>query len=525
MESSNNLEIKGSLQTNPLAELLYEIAAHRFNGSLRLSNETQKTVVYFDNGKLIFAVSNARLHRLFQILLQAGKINQEGLLGITDFTSDSALKDHLLKNNLLTEAELDAIFERQIGDILRAAAVWQTGEWIFSPLVRVRNDWRCEIDLNSLLIDAARTLPAEKAASKFKDSHESFDPTTAMPAGINLSPHEWFVLSRFENSTLRRDEIQSLSGLPETETYRILYNLWLGGFISRKNRCTVFTERYAAAAGSARLSVKKDESKPIVKTPVKIEVPMIKSQPIEPNAMPAKETAPEKLISLEEHLARVENAANYYEFFGLPHDSTAPEIKKTYFGLAKRFHPDLFRKEADTVLHQRIQSAFTKLAQAYDTLKDDGSREVYDFKRRKEIAEMIERQKIGATVEEADFKKQVDQAAENFDQGFNFLMDDEYEAALPYLARAVFFAKDNARYHAYYGKVLAADERLSHRAEAELQTAVKLDAQNADYRIMLAEFFIDLGLLKRAEGELNRLLTIAPNNREARTMLDRLKKK
>jgi len=40
---------------------------------------------------------------------------------------------------------------------------------------------------------------------------------------------------------------------------------------------------------------------------------------------------------------------------------------------------------------------------------------------------------------------------------------------------------------------------------------------------MLAEFFIKYKLLKRAEGELNRLLEISPENRDALRMLDRLR--
>ncbi len=526
MESSNNLEIKGSLQTNPLAELLYEIACNQFDGSLRLSNEAQKTVIYFTAGNPIFAVSNARRHRLFDMLLQSGKINQQQLLAVTDFTNDLALRNDLLKNKLLGAAEIDALFEQQINDIVCVAAGWENGEWIFSPLVRVKNDLRFQINLDSRLIEFARTLPAEKVVPKFKDSSEPFSVILPMPADINLTPHEWFVYSRFENSTLTRDEIQSLSGLSETETYRILYSLCLGGMVSRKNWHSAFSKRYISFVGSANLAVKKEEMKPVIQPPVKVAaVPTLKTPPPEMPATPPEIVPTEVPISLEDYLVRIENAANFYEYFGIPHDITAAEIKKNYFGLAKRFHPDLFRKEADTSLHQRIQTAFTKLAQAYDTLKDDSSREVYDFKMRKEIAEMVERQKTGGTVEEADTKKMIDQAAENFDQGFNFLMDDDYEAALPYMTRAVFFAKDNARYHAYLGKVLSADERQSHRAEAELQTAVKLDSQNADYRIMLAEFFVEIGLLKRAEGELNRLLKMVPNNYEARRMLDSLKQK
>ena len=526
MESSNNLEIRGNLQTNSLAELLYEIACSKFDGSLRLSNDAEKTVIYLAAGKPIFAVSNARCHRLFNILLQSGKISEESLLAVTDFTNDLALRNNLLKNDLLAAAEIDALFEQQINDIMSVAISWQTGEWIFSPLVRVKDDLRFQVNLNSRLIEFARTLPAEKAAAKFKDSHEPFTVISPLPAGINLTPHEWFVYSRFENSTLTRDEIQSLSGLPETETCRILYSLCLGGLVNRKNRHTAFSERYISFVASANLAVKKEEAKPVIQPPVKVAAaPPIKSPPSEAQEVPPEAVSTEVPILLEDYLVRVENAANFYEYFDVPHDLAVSEIKKNYFGLAKRFHPDLFRKEADASLHQRIQNAFTKLAQAYDTLKNDSSREIYDYKMRKEIAEMIERQRTGETVKETDTKKQIDQAAKNFDQGFNYLMDDDYEAAMPYLARAVFFDKDNARYHAYLGKVLAADERQSHRAEAELQTAVKLDSQNADYRIMLAEFFVEIGFLKRAEGELNRLLTMAPNNQEARRMLDSLKRK
>lgn len=528
METSKNLEIKDSLQTYPLAELLCEIAQNQFNGSLRLSNDAQKTVVYFEDGKLIFAVSNARQHRLFQMLLQAGKINQDGLLAVKDFASDLVLRDYLLKNNLLSEAELNQIFERQIIEIVQTAIAWETGEWVFSPLVRVKNDLHFAVALNKSFFDFARSFSPKTATKKFKDAGESLSAVAPMPDGINLSPHEWFVYSRFEDSTLKRGEIQNLSGLSEIETAQILYVLWLGGFLTRPNYRAAFSERYVAAIGSKLLSVKRDEAQPSVPATTKIEVPITRSEKIEIEKEESKseEIIPqEQSISLEDYLVRVENSANYYESFGLSPDITSSEVKKTYFGLAKRFHPDLFRKEVDNELRRRIENAFTKIAQAYDSLKNDSSREVYDFKMRKQIAEIIERQKSGATVEEVDTKKQVDQAGENFDQGFNYLMDEDYENAIPYLARAVFYAKDNARYHAYYGKALSADEDYSHRAETELQTAIRLDSQNPDYRIMLAELFTDIGLVKRAEGELNRLLVIAPNNHEARAMLDRLKRK
>ena len=42
---------------------------------------------------------------------------------------------------------------------------------------------------------------------------------------------------------------------------------------------------------------------------------------------------------------------------------------------------------------------------------------------------------------------------------------------------------------------------------------------------MMAEFYIQIEFFKRAEGELNRLLAIFPNNGEAQAILDTLRKK
>ena len=62
-----------------------------------------------------------------------------------------------------------------------------------------------------------------------------------------------------------------------------------------------------------------------------------------------------------------------------------------------------------------------------------------------------------------------------------------------------------------------------HKAESEMQAAVRIDPDSPTFRIMLAEFFIQINLLKRAEGELTRLLDIFPGNREALTLLEKLK--
>jgi predicted Zn-dependent protease len=118
---------------------------------------------------------------------------------------------------------------------------------------------------------------------------------------------------------------------------------------------------------------------------------------------------------------------------------------------------------------------------------------------------------------------QNEQASESFERGLNLLIDGKVEESLPFLARAAHYSPKNARYRAYYGKALSSDEKQRHKAESEMQAALRLDSSNPTFRLMLAEFFIQFNLKKRAEGELTRLLALFPSNREARDLLASLK--
>ncbi len=523
MTSQNNLEIKGNLRQHPLAELLVETAQARLNGSLRVGSESQKTVVYFDAGEVVFAVSNARSFRLFEMLLRDGKILKEQLANFSDFPNDFLLAQTLIKTGLFSKPEIDRFFVRQIEEILKSGFDWLDGEWTFSPLVRVKGDIRFRIELNKLLVDYARSLPGKAVISRFKSLQEIFTAKSATPVQIDLSPQESFVFSRFEDSGLSIETIKNLSGLSDLETLKILYTLWLGGFLNRPNRNAAFSDRKTSDILLANISLVKGQ-----KTPTFTEFAPLKNEP--PKAWKAKQPVKKsepvaEILSLENYLTQVEESTNFYETLAIEPKTDQTRIKQAYFALAKRFHPDLFHKEADTQLQHRVQQAFGRLAQAYDTLRYEKSREVYDFKIRKELETKEKIRKTTLATDSASSQKELEQAMEDFEQGFSLLADEEFDAAIPFLARAAHFASDNARFHAYYGLALSSDKNQRHKAETELQTAIKLDEKNPDYRIMLTEFFMQFGLAKRAEGELNKLLAIYPKHPEAKMLLDTLRRK
>src|SRR5258708_39661558 len=87
----NNLDLQGNSLTHPVAELIAEISQARLTGSLRITADDQKSIIYFTAGQVAFAVSNGRPNRLSELLLRKNKIDRETLTGLPKFANDLEL--------------------------------------------------------------------------------------------------------------------------------------------------------------------------------------------------------------------------------------------------------------------------------------------------------------------------------------------------------------------------------------------------------------------------------------------------
>lgn len=521
MAPQSGLELKGNFLTHPFAELLAEIRHAALNGSLRVSDGDKKCVVYFKGGQIAFAVSNQRSTRLFEMLLRRGRISKDELVKIPNFSNDFELAETLSKNGIISEAEREALFREQIESIVIDIISWPAGDWVFSHLARIRDGLVFQITTANTLLQYSRCLTSDHVISRFRTMDETFQRTEASEFSLDLTMEEGFILSRVDKTPIKAEEIVLISGMPQATVLHALYSLWLVGLLSRVNWNPAFSRALVTSINSAKLQLRTEAKDRTSQPAAKTEKPAQQDQKAEEKIAETAEKAVEAVISLTEYLERVENAPTYYDILGVDAKADTDELKKAYLNLAKNFHPDRFRAENAETL-KRIQNAFTELAHAHETLKSPESREVYDYRARKELADREVRAASGETGTEQQIREQ---ATENFDRGFSFLMENQPESAVPFLARAAHFAPKNARYRAYYGRALSFDEKHRHKAESEMQAAIKLDSHNPSYRIMLAEFFIEYNLIKRAEGELNRLLAIFPSNREARELLDSLRSK
>lgn len=510
------VEMNGQLSEQPLAELINEISAKSLAGKLQLEYDRIKVVIYFDNGALLYAAANLRSWRLREYLLKAG-INEAALARYGERRSDLELAKALVTDHLLTPAMAEQVQTKQVTDVLRVALIWTEGTWELDQRARLDEPTKLKIDLRTLLLETGRRTPSKFAVSRFRVPTEMISPVSTSLEFSNLLPAEVFLLSRLDRPTPLQDLV-AISGVSENEAFVVLYSLALAGLVEREHRHNTFRSQTFHSQSGAATQPQPEKSAP---------------PPEPPEEKPAED--------VETFLARLERAQTHYDVLDVTKESSPAQMKVKYYDLARRYHPDRFRKAEHSLL-ARTESAFARITQAYDTLRDDRLRANYDAKlaarqKAQQIADATAKPKIDTpsvatpTATPDNIPKlppqpglsAAERAEAQFKEGLAALETGERKVAIGLFAAAANAVPKEARYRAYYGRLLAEHEHTRRAAEAELQAAIKLDPKNGEYRVMLAQLYRDLGLVLRAHGEAERALGIDPNNRKAQELLRVLK--
>ncbi len=371
--------MNGQLSEQPLAELIRELTAASLSGALRLARERVQAVVYVQSGALIHARSNLRAHRLPESLCRWGFMTTEQLAAFGNAAmTEPEICAALVSADVIKQAELPGLRLRQAADVLRPLLLWTDGTWSFDPRARLAEESDGSIEPAELLLEGARRLPARFAAARLADD-DMLAPVNAPPTHLSLLPTEAFILSRVD-APLRLTDLVAVSGLPETETRHTVYALALAGLIARADWPIVFDKRALARAATNATGQTTADAMQAQPTPPNAAHKTASSRATTtPEQTTAEQQEADPQAEIATLLARV-RAANFYELLGVARHAQADEIKRAYYALAKRFHPDRFRRVADEKERGRIEAAFARIAHAYETLSDDKTRATYDAK-------------------------------------------------------------------------------------------------------------------------------------------------
>jgi curved DNA-binding protein CbpA len=180
------------------------------------------------------------------------------------------------------------------------------------------------------------------------------DPTT-----LTLTPAEGFLLSRIDGRTTR-GVLRRIGALGPAEIDRCLER-WL-----KEGVLEVVRAKGREAARQAPVTPPKPPATPAPPAPAAAATP----------GLPAVDPSLELDVEVQQELlafaAKLKRP--YHEILGVPRDADARAIKKAYFGLSKRLHPDRYFRRRIGPFAPLVETCFKKLLEAYELLSDPQTR-------------------------------------------------------------------------------------------------------------------------------------------------------
>lgn len=203
---------------------------------------------------------------------------------------------------------------------------------------------------------------------------------------------------------------------------------------------------------------------------------------------------------LTRYLALSEKS-NHYHLLGVTSDASSQEIKKGFYALARKFHPDRHMNRPDWV--KPLQQLMGAITEAHNILSDELKRGNYD---RKLIHRQTEAQE---TVEEC-----VKLAA-------NALRDENREGAIFWMRKCVNISPNEPKHRVSLASALASVPHHRREAVEHFQKAIELDQWNTDAYLQCGELFEIMKLPWRAASLYSKILEFDPGHALARQRLAR----
>jgi curved DNA-binding protein CbpA len=202
------------------------------------------------------------------------------------------------------------------------------------------------------------------------------------------------------------------------------------------------------------------------------------------------------------------DALDLYQVLGVSSSAQADDIRRAYYALAQRFHPDRFRNEQSK---PRAEKVFGRITEAYATLSNPESRRRY------------EEEEAGRAPARADSRPAdtSDLARQNFRTGREHLDHGHLAEALGFLLNACQQDPTRAEYFELLGITQSRNPRMRKDAEASLLKAIALDPASASAHAHLGALYERTGAVDRAREMYRKALEWDSDNALARQGLER----
>ena len=533
--------MQGDLTRDALGDVIRKLYVNRRSGILHLTQDKTSKRIYFRKGSMIFANSDVETDRLGEFLIRQQLIDREAFERASKVMRETGNRfgRTLVELGFATPEEMEGKVVDQIQTIIYSLFSWTSGDYRFeqheSP---VDEDIVLNLSTADIILEGTRRMDDMGKVRRVLGDPSRVLQTTEDPLLLyqkmsTLSQSEYFILSRVDGLSSMAD-ILSISPIGEEQTLRCIYGLVSAGVVEPKGGASPLEEDVAKAAVSAPPPRAMPSPaapppppapayRPPPPSPPRVEIPKPEvhtgkpktEPPAEPSGPSPEEVAVREDI-VEKHASLRE--ATLYDLLGITITANDGEVKKAYYAMAKKYHPDRHHSPYLRDVHGLLEELFGKITDAYQMLSSPLERNRYDAKIRAEGPAAVVAVGGTPTSEEANEGARRRAAEDRYKEGKRHFDEMHFFDAIQCLREAVrLFPKKN--YHKLLAQALMKNPKWLREAEEQFRLALKIDQFDAECYVGLGDIYETEGMSTRAQKMYEQAATYDPENEAAQNKM------
>jgi curved DNA-binding protein CbpA len=494
----------GNITSNPITEPLKAICLKKLTGTLVVSNNAVVKELLFDKGLFAGALSTDPSEDFGEWLVSIGKLSPADLdAAVLRDPSRQLLGQVLVEMQFFDATQIGEYQALHSQESFCSIFNWESGQFDFKEgNIFLDESQRLSLPIPNLIFQAIQRITSPELIHRGLKGNNRLirlsSGSEARAIEIDLKPEEAFILSRIDSS-ISIAEIMQLSPLGLDKTERTLYGFLSAGIIEFVTQNQANSRTFTPPASGAYRSTEPLPAPP----PEEDTENQLSTQEI-------NEVKSDVFLMLE--AAKVKT---YYEFLNIPPAASADEIKKSYYTLAKKYHPDRYHHSTKGEIKEALETIFSTLSQAYETLKVPATRTSYDAKIFKLDSPTLTPEKQTPSGSSAAGFGQQKLAELNYRQGRGYYEQEDYWNSVQAFRQSVRLEPSNGRYRYWLGMALTKNPKWRREAEEHFLKAIEIDQFKAEYCAGLGNLYKEVGMARRAQGQFNRALQLEPDNQTA----------
>ena len=450
---------------------LKKIFLKKKQGQLYYQKGSVRKHLYFQEGELVFARTNVPQELIGEVLFGLGKISNEVYNKIDEFIIPKrSIGEVLIENDLISKADLNEGLKYQLREITLNIFSAFDGDFKFRMAEEFSEEaFDVSVPIPVLIEQGVRRM---KYASQLKQYLQETVPVLKDRAFfLHLTEDEKEVYHTI-NGTSSAQNLFDANKFGESPFWKALYLFFCLDLIDLTG------ELGTVAAGAEKEFTEKEAD--VVDEKVREVLAMF-----------------ERLPSLD-----------YYQILEVNKESTAADVKKAYFQMARKYHPDLFDRDLSSDVRNKIDDVFDFITKGYHVLSDEDKRQ--DYNKKLEKAPIHDR-------------KDGDKRAEvKFRQGKTLYDQTRWEEAQVLLQEAIRLDPYKSSYFLLLAMTQSKMREYHEKAVMNFKKAIELSPWQPDGYLGLGILYKREGMKVMAAKYLKKALQCDPDYHAARKELDSL---